>query len=51
MKIEGDKEKKEIRFIIVPMFVIEDKTLLDGEKMLFVRFIKFFGKRLLLVFK
>ena len=35
MEIEGGKEKKQIRFIIVPMFIIDDNTLLDGEKLLF----------------
>ena len=35
MEIESDKEKKQIRFIIVPMFIIDDNTLLAGEKLLF----------------
>ena len=35
MESESDKGKKQIRFIIVPMFIIEDNTLLDGEKLLF----------------
>ncbi len=35
MEEESDKGKKQIRFIIVPMFVIDDITLLDGEKLLF----------------
>lgn len=35
MEAESDKEKKQIRYIIVPMFVIDDNTLLDGEKILF----------------
>lgn len=35
METESDKEKKQIRFIIVPMFIIDDNTLLDGEKLLF----------------
>lgn len=35
MDLASDKEKKQIRFIIVPMFIIDDNTLLDGEKLLF----------------
>ena len=35
MDIESDKEKKQIRFIIVPDFIIDDKSLPDGEKLLF----------------
>lgn len=35
MDLTSDKEKKQIRFIIVPMFIIDDNTLLDGEKLLF----------------
>lgn len=35
MEEESDKENKQIRFIIVPKFIIDDNTLLDGEKLLF----------------
>lgn len=35
MEVESDKEKRQIRFIIVPMFIVDDNTLLDGEKLLF----------------
>lgn len=35
MEKERDNGKKQIRFILVPMFVIDDITLLDGEKLLF----------------
>ena len=35
MVTEDDKGKKQIRFIIVPMFIIDDNTLLAGEKLLF----------------
>lgn len=35
MEIEGGNEKKQIRFIIVPDFIIEDFTIPDGEKLLF----------------
>lgn len=36
MDIEGDNEKKQIRFIIVPDFIIDDLNIPDGEKLLFV---------------
>ncbi|BDC92253.1 helix-turn-helix domain-containing protein [Treponema bryantii] len=35
MDIEGDNEKKQIRFIIVPDFIIDDLNIPDGEKLLF----------------
>lgn len=35
MEIESDKEKKQIRFIIVPDFIIDDSDIPDGEKLLF----------------
>ena len=35
MEVESGNEKKQIRFIIVPMFIIDDNTLLAGEKLLF----------------
>ena len=35
MVTEDDKGKKQIRFIVVPMFIIDDITLLAGEKLLF----------------
>ena len=35
MEVESDNGKKQIRFIIVPMFVIDDNRLLYGEKLLF----------------
>lgn len=35
MVIESDKEKKQIRFIIVPDFIIDDSDIPDGEKLLF----------------
>ena len=35
MDTESDKEKKQIRFIIVPDFIIDDKSIPDGEKLLF----------------
>ncbi len=35
MEEECDKNKVRIRFILVPMFIIDDTTLLDGEKLLF----------------
>lgn len=35
MKEESNKGKKQIRFIIVPTFIIDDTSLLDGEKLLF----------------
>ena len=35
MDQESDKEKKQIRFIIVPDFIIDDSDIPDGEKLLF----------------
>ncbi|MCQ2240911.1 helix-turn-helix domain-containing protein [Treponema sp.] len=35
MDIEGGNEKKQIRFIIVPDFIIDDLNIPDGEKLLF----------------
>lgn len=35
MEIEGGNEKKQIRFIIVPEFIIDDLNIPDGEKLLF----------------
>lgn len=35
MEIEGGNEKKQIRFIIVPDFIIDDLNIPDGEKLLF----------------
>lgn len=35
MDTESDKKKKQIRFIIVPDFIIDDKSIPDGEKLLF----------------
>lgn len=35
MDVESDKEKKQIRFIIVPDFIIDDLNISDSEKLLF----------------
>lgn len=35
MEIDGGNEKKQIRFIIVPDFIIDDSNIPDGEKLLF----------------
>jgi len=35
MEIDGGNEKKQIRFIIVPDFIIDDLNIPDGEKLLF----------------
>lgn len=35
MEADNSKGKKQFRYIIVPLFIIEDTSLLDGEKLLF----------------